>query len=122
VVRNCWNKGIVDIDRELKVMIDKALNNRLKPEEYSGTTFTIINLGFCSIHEFTDIINPPGSAILAAGQVIKVTVVEEDDKISVRSSMALTLSCNHRVIDGAAGALFLNDLKEIIENPFSALF
>jgi pyruvate dehydrogenase E2 component (dihydrolipoamide acetyltransferase) len=122
VVRDCWNKGIVDIDRELKVLIDKALNNRLQPEEYSGATFTITNLGSYGIREFTAIINPPGSAILAAGQVIKEPVVGEDDEISVRSNMALTLSCDHRVIDGAVGALFLNDLKEIIENPVRALF
>ena len=122
VVRDCWNKGIVDIDMELKVLIDKALNNRLKPEEYSGATFTITNLGSYGIREFTAIINPPGSAILAAGQVIKEPVVDEDDRISVRSNMALTLSCDHRVIDGAVGASFLSDLKEIIENPVRALF
>jgi pyruvate dehydrogenase E2 component (dihydrolipoamide acetyltransferase) len=121
VVKDCWNRGIVDIDSELKVLIDKALNNRLKPEEYSGATFTITNLGSYGIREFTAIINPPGSAILAVGQAVKEPVVGEDDNISIRSNMALTLSCDHRVIDGAVGALFLNELKEMIEDPIMAL-
>jgi pyruvate dehydrogenase E2 component (dihydrolipoamide acetyltransferase) len=121
VVRDCWNRGIVDIDRELKVLIDRALNNRLKPEEYSGATFTITNLGSYGIREFTAIINPPGSAILAVGQAVKEPVVGEDDTISVRSNMALTLSCDHRAIDGAVGALFLNELREMMEDPVITL-
>jgi pyruvate dehydrogenase E2 component (dihydrolipoamide acetyltransferase) len=122
VVRDCGSKGIVQIDRELKVLIDKALNNKLTPEEYSGATFTVSSLGTSGILEFTAIINPPGSAILAVGRIHKVPVVEDDGSIGVRSQMMLTLSCDHRVIDGAVGAAFLSDLKAGIEYPIDHLY
>jgi len=122
VVRDCGSKGIVQIDRELKVLIDKALTNKLAPEEYSGATFTISSLGTSGILEFTAIINPPGSAILAVGRIHKVPVVEDDGSIGVRSQMMLTLSCDHRVIDGAVGAAFLSDLKAMIEYPIDHLY
>ena len=122
VVRDCWNKGIVDINRELKILIEKALDNKLKPREYSDATFTITNLGSYGIHDFTAIINPPGSAILAAGQIKKEPVIDENDNISAQSNMVLTLSCDHRVIDGAVGALFMKDLKDMMENPIKALY
>jgi pyruvate dehydrogenase E2 component (dihydrolipoamide acetyltransferase) len=122
VVRDCGFKGIVQIDRELKVLIDKALNNKLAPEEYSGATFTISSLGTSGILEFTAIINPPGSAILAVGRIHKAPFVEDDGSIGVRSQMILTLSCDHRVIDGAVGAAFLSDLKAVIEYPIDHLY
>jgi pyruvate dehydrogenase E2 component (dihydrolipoamide acetyltransferase) len=122
VVRDCGSKGIVQIDRELKVLIDKALSNKLTPEEYSGATFTISSLGPYGILEFTAIINPPGSAILAVGRIHKVPVVEDDGSIGVRSQMMLTLSCDHRVIDGAVGTAFLSDLKAMIEYPIDHLY
>ncbi|NLJ41714.1 MAG: 2-oxo acid dehydrogenase subunit E2 [Clostridiales bacterium] len=122
VVRNCGNKGIVEIDRELKGLIDKALNNQLTPEEYAGATFTISNLGSFGIEEFTAIINPPGSAILAVGSMVREPVVGEDDGIEIHSRMAMTLSCDHRVIDGAVGAAFLKNLKDIIEDPIRVLY
>jgi pyruvate dehydrogenase E2 component (dihydrolipoamide acetyltransferase) len=122
VVRDCGSKGIVQIDRELKVLIDKALNNKLAPEEYSGATFTISSLGTSGILEFTAIINPPGSAILAVGRIHKAPFVEDDGSIGVRSQMILTLSCDHRVIDGAVGAAFLSDLKAVIEYPIDHLY
>jgi pyruvate dehydrogenase E2 component (dihydrolipoamide acetyltransferase) len=122
VVRDCGTKGIVQIDRELKILIDKALNNRLAPEEYNGATFTISSLGTSGILEFTAIINPPGSAILAVGRIHKVPVVEEGGSIGIRSQMMLTLSCDHRVIDGAVGAAFLSDLKAMIEYPVDHLY
>jgi pyruvate dehydrogenase E2 component (dihydrolipoamide acetyltransferase) len=122
VVRDCGSKGIVQIDRELKVLIDKALGNKLTPEEYSGATFTISSLGASGILEFTAIINPPGSAILAVGRIHKVPVVEDSGAIGVRSQMMLTLSCDHRVIDGAVGAAFLSDLKSMIEYPIAHLY
>jgi pyruvate dehydrogenase E2 component (dihydrolipoamide acetyltransferase) len=122
VVRDCGSKGIVQIDRELKVLIDKALNNKLAPEEYSGATFTISSLGTSGILEFTAIINPPGSAILAVGRIHKTPFVEDDGSIGVRSQMILTLSCDHRVIDGAVGAAFLSDLKAVIEYPIDHLY
>jgi pyruvate dehydrogenase E2 component (dihydrolipoamide acetyltransferase) len=122
IVRDCWNKGIIQIDRELRPLVEKALNNRLKPEEYTGATFTISNLGSFGILEFTAIINPPGSAILAVGQIRKEPAVEEDGQIRVHSNMTLTLSCDHRVFDGAEGALFLKDLKDLMENPVQSLY
>ena len=114
VVRDCGSKGIVQIDRDLKLLIDKARNNKLTPEEYNGATFTISSLGTSGILEFTAIINPPGSAILAVGRIHNAPVAGEDGTISVRSQMILTLSCDHRVIDGAVGAAFLSDLKAFI--------
>jgi len=122
VVRDCGSKGIVQIDRELKNLIDKARNNKLAPEEYSGATFTISSLGSSGILEFTAIINPPGSAILAVGRIHKAPVVGEDGAIGVRSQMILTLSCDHRVIDGVVGAAFLSDLKAFIEYPIDLLY
>jgi pyruvate dehydrogenase E2 component (dihydrolipoamide acetyltransferase) len=122
IVRDCWSKGIIQIDKELKVLVDKALNNRLRPQDYQGATFTISNLGTFGIREFTAIINPPGSAILAVGQIRREPMVDEGDNISVKSTMILTLSCDHRVFDGAAGALFLKELKEIIEYPIKFLY
>jgi pyruvate dehydrogenase E2 component (dihydrolipoamide acetyltransferase) len=122
VVRNCGNKGIVVIDRELKTLIGKARNNELTPDEYTGAGFTISNLGAAGIEEFTAIINPPGSAILAVGATVKKPVITDTEEIAVRSTMALTLSCDHRVIDGAVGADFLADLKNMIEDPVRALF
>ncbi len=122
VVRNCGQKGIVQIDDELRVLIQKAQNNRLEPQEYTGATFTISSLGSFGIEEFTAIINPPGSAILAVGAIRKEPVVTENDEIAIQSNMALTLSCDHRVIDGAVGAAFLSELKKTLEQPIRALF
>jgi len=122
VVRDCWNKGIVRIDKELKELVEKALKGGLKPEEFSGATFTISNLGSYGIRDFTAIINPPGSAILAVGEMRKEAFEDDEGKVSFRSVMNLTLSCDHRVIDGAVGAEFLADLKDMIENPISALY
>lgn len=122
VVRNCGNKGIFQIDRELQVLIEKARSNSLKPEEYSGATFTVSNLGSYGIEDFTAIINPPGSAILAVGAIKKAPVVQPDDSLVIRSLMKLSLSCDHRVIDGAVGAEFLTELKEMMESPIRALF
>lgn len=122
VVRNCGNKGIAQIDDELRALIQKAQNNRLEPQEYTGATFTISSLGAFGIEEFAAIINPPGSAILAVGAIRKEPVVNEDDDIEIHSNMALTLSCDHRVIDGAVGAVFLTELKAMLEQPIRALY
>jgi pyruvate dehydrogenase E2 component (dihydrolipoamide acetyltransferase) len=121
IVRDCWNKGISAIDAELKLLIGKALKNTLRPEEYTGATFTISNLGSYGVDEFTAIINPPGSAILAVGKAEKTPVVGEGNLVQIETRMTLTLSCDHRVIDGAEGALFLKDLKAQIEYPIGAL-
>jgi len=121
VVRDCGAKGILAIERELTDLIARARAGRLRPEEYTGATFTITNLGSYGILEFSAIINPPGSAILAVGRVRRQPVVEEDDQLRIRSQLILTLSCDHRVVDGAVGAAFLSDLKAMIEDPIEAL-
>jgi pyruvate dehydrogenase E2 component (dihydrolipoamide acetyltransferase) len=121
VVRDCGHKGISVIDAELADLVEKARAGKLAPEQYSGATFTISNLGMAGIDEFTAIINPPGSAILAVGAARKEPVVEEGDAIVVRQRMRLTLSCDHRVVDGAVGAAFLRDLADMLEKPLLAL-
>ncbi len=121
VVRGCDRKGVLAIDTELGELVKKAHAAKLQPDEYTGATFTISNLGSFGIEAFTAIINPPASAILAVGMVQKVPVVGDGDAIVVRSMMKATLSCDHRVIDGATGAVFLRDLKEMIENPYAVL-
>jgi pyruvate dehydrogenase E2 component (dihydrolipoamide acetyltransferase) len=122
VIRNCRNKGLLAIDREMKDLIKKAGEGKLTPDEYSGATFSISNLGSFGIEEFTAIINPPGSAILAVGKIEKKPAAGDDGSVQLRPRMTMTLSCDHRVIDGAAGAKFLSDLKEMLENPVSALY
>jgi pyruvate dehydrogenase E2 component (dihydrolipoamide acetyltransferase) len=122
IVRNVGNKGIVQIDEELKVLIEKAGNNALKPEEYTNATFTISNLGSFGVEEFTAIINPPGSAILALGEVKKTPVYGVDGTLRPANIMKMTLSCDHRVIDGALGGSFLSELKKTMENPVRVLF
>lgn len=121
VVRGCDRKGVLAIDAELGELVKKAREGKLQPDEYTGATFTISNLGSYGIEEFTAIINPPGSAILALGQAKKAPVVGPDGEIAVRTVMRATLSCDHRVIDGATGAVFLRDLQEMIENPYAVL-
>ena len=122
VVRNCGNRGVRSIDEELQVLIEKARDNTLKPEEYSGATFTISNLGSFGVEEFTAIINPPGSAILALGAAKKSAVVRDDGSIGVATIMKMTLSCDHRVIDGAEGGRFLHDLQLFMEQPVRIVF
>ena len=127
LVRDCGHKGIAAIDTELADLIEKARAGKLAPPEYTGATFTISNLGAMGIDEFTAIINPPGSAILAVGAVRKEPVVENDaksasgDAVVIRQRMRVTLSCDHRIIDGAAGAAFLRELADMLENPLLAL-
>lgn len=121
VVRDCGNKGMQEIDRELTVLIEKARKGGLSPSEYANSTFTISNLGGFGIEEFTAIINPPGSAILALGAAKKEPVVLEDDTIGIQTIMRMTLSCDHRSIDGAAGAAFLQDLHRSMQEPLRAL-
>ena len=121
VVRNCESKGIQAIDQDMKVLIDKALNNKLQPNEYTNATFTVSNLGSFGIEDFTAIINPPGAAILAIGKSEKTPIVTANDQIVVKPMMKVSLSCDHRVIDGAVGAAFLKDLKDMMEDPIRVL-
>ena len=122
VVKGCDTKGIVAIQEDLDTLIPKAQSGKLQPEEFTGATFTITNLGSFGIEEFTAIINPPGSAILAVGAVTRQIVIGPEGSQSVASVMKLTLSCDHRVIDGAVGAAFLKDLKDLIEYPVRVLY
>jgi pyruvate dehydrogenase E2 component (dihydrolipoamide acetyltransferase) len=121
VVRNCGRKGITAIDTELADLVERARTGKLAPEEYAGATFTISSLGTAGIDEFTAIINPPGAAILAVGAVRKEPVVDDNDAVVVRQRMRVTLSCDHRVIDGAVGAAFLRELADMLEDPLLAL-
>jgi pyruvate dehydrogenase E2 component (dihydrolipoamide acetyltransferase) len=122
VVRNCQNKGIIEIDRELRDLVKRGREGKLVPEEYTKGTFTISNLGSYGIRQFTAIINPPESAILALGEIFREQVVQENGNVSIQNTMLMTISCDHRVIDGAVAAEFARDLKNIIENPVSVLF
>jgi pyruvate dehydrogenase E2 component (dihydrolipoamide acetyltransferase) len=121
VVRNCTAKGIIGIDNELKELVSRARENKLRPEEYTGCTFTISNLGSYGIRQFTAIINPPASAILAVGEIFREIVFNDNGDESARNTILMTLSCDHRVIDGAVAALFAADLKAAIEDPFSVM-
>ena len=116
IIRNVEDKGIHKISSEIKELVDKAKNGSLLPNEYNGGTFSISNLGMYGIKNFTAIINPPQSAILAVGSGQKIPIVK-DDKVVICNVMNVTLSCDHRAIDGAVGAKFLQVFKKIIENP-----
>jgi pyruvate dehydrogenase E2 component (dihydrolipoamide acetyltransferase) len=113
-------KGLVEISNEVKSLAERAKVKKLKPQEYEGGAFSISNLGMFGIKEFTAIINPPQSAILAVGAGEERAVVR-DGKIVAATIMAVTMSCDHRVIDGATGARFLQTLKVFIEEPASML-
>jgi pyruvate dehydrogenase E2 component (dihydrolipoamide acetyltransferase) len=125
VVRFCERKGALAIETEFRALIAKAKSSALRPEDYEGATFTISNLGAWGIEEFTAIINPPGSAILALGAIVKEAVVRTGpdgvESVVPRSMLRATLSCDHRVIDGAVGASFLRDWKALVEEPARAL-
>ena len=121
IVKDCGNKGIFQIDSELKILIDKAKNNKLALDEITGATFTISNLGSYDVDEFTAIINPPGSAILAVGRALREVIVNENSQIEIKRVINFTLSCDHRIIDGARAAMFLKTFKENIEFPINSL-
>jgi pyruvate dehydrogenase E2 component (dihydrolipoamide acetyltransferase) len=122
VLRDCGSKGIIQIDQEVRDLVDKARKNLLKQEDLTGATFTISNLGSYGIEEFTAIINPPGSAILAVGEILPKPVVLDSGTIGIANIMKMTLSCDHRVIDGAVGAEFIDDFRKMLENPVRALY
>lgn len=122
VVRDCGNKGIVEIEEELKDLIQRARTQKLAPEEFSDATFTISSLGPFGIEEFTAIINPPGAAILAIAEIRKEAVVQEDESLDIKSIMRMTMSCDHRVVDGAVGALFLGEMRDMMQEPIKVLY
>lgn len=116
VVKYADIKTLSQINSEVKSMAGKAKNRKLHPDDMTGNTFTISNLGMFGIEEFTAIINPPDSCILAVGTIVQKPVVK-DGEIVVGNMMKVTLSCDHRVVDGASGAKFLQTFKEILEDP-----
>jgi len=122
VVRDCGSKGLLRIEAELQELIRRAKTGKLLPDEFTNATFTISNLGSFGIDEFTAVINPPGSAILAVGSLKKEAVVNDSGDLVARTLLRTTLSCDHRVIDGAIGAGFLKYLGDIIEHPYKAFF
>jgi len=116
VVRDCNFKTLQQISAESKDLISRARTRKLKPEEYTGGTFSVSNLGMMGIVEFSAVINPPEGAILAIGSVEEKPVVE-NGQITIGFRCRMTLSCDHRVVDGATGARFLQSLQQILENP-----
>ncbi|MET4108187.1 pyruvate dehydrogenase complex dihydrolipoamide acetyltransferase [Hymenobacter sp. UYP22] len=120
VVRNADGKGLSSIATEVKELAGKAKSKKLQPAEWEGSTFTISNLGMFGIEEFTAIINPPDACILAVGG-IKQTAVVKDGQLAIGNVMKVTLSCDHRVVDGATGAAFLQTLKALLEDPMRML-
>jgi pyruvate dehydrogenase E2 component (dihydrolipoamide acetyltransferase) len=120
VIKFADSKSISHISAEVKELADKAKNKKLQPSEFEGNTFTISNLGMFGIDEFTAIINPPDACILAVGAA-KETVVVENGQMKVGNVMKVTLSCDHRAVDGAVGSAFLQTLKAYLENPVTIL-
>lgn len=120
VIRNADQKGLATINTQAKEFAGKARDKKLQPSEWEGNTFTISNLGMFGIEEFTAIINAPDACILAVGGIKQVPVVKEGAVVP-GNVMKVTLSCDHRVVDGASGAAFLNTVKDILENPLNML-
>ncbi len=117
VIFDAQTKGMSQISAEAKGLAKKARERKLKPEEFTGSTFSVSNLGMMQIDQFTAIINPPEAAILAIGAIEDKVVVGADGGFEVRKKLRVTMSCDHRVIDGAVGAKFLQTLRRLIENP-----
>ena len=117
VIRAAQNKSLREISGLAKDLAHRARNKRMKPEEFQGGTFTVSNLGGMGIDSFSAVINPPQGFILAVGRITKVPVVDDCDQIIVGHRMLLTMSCDHRVIDGALGAEYLKELRHLLENP-----
>jgi pyruvate dehydrogenase E2 component (dihydrolipoamide acetyltransferase) len=116
IVRDADRKGVDAIAGEVKSLAEKAKNRKLMPQDYQGSTITISNLGMFGIEEFTAIINPPNTAILAIGAAMQAPVVI-DGRVEIRDRMKVTMSCDHRVIDGALGAEYLRTLRQYVEQP-----
>src|SRR5436853_2869495 len=117
VIRAEQNKSLREISEAVKDLAGRARNKRMKPEEFQGGTFTVSNLGGMGIDSFSAVINPPQGFILAVGKVSKVPVIDDCDQIVPGHRMSITMSCDHRVIDGALGAEYLKELRHLLENP-----
>ncbi len=120
VIRNADRKALADIGREAKELAEKARSRRLQPNEYTGSTFSVSNLGMFDIDQFTAVINPPEAGIIAIGSIAQKAVIV-DGQAAARRRMRITMSCDHRMIDGATGAAFLKTLKQMLENPLAML-
>ena len=120
VLHEADRKGLLQIARESVDLVARARERKLVPEEYQGATFSVSNLGMFDIDQFTAIINPPEAGILAVGSTIEKPVVE-DGEVVVRRRMRVTMSCDHRVIDGATGARFLRTFRSMLENPLEMM-
>jgi pyruvate dehydrogenase E2 component (dihydrolipoamide acetyltransferase) len=120
VLRNADAKPLLEIGREARELAERARARRLQPPEYTGATFSVSNLGMFDIDEFTAVINPPEAGIIAVGAIAAKPVVV-DGQLTPRRRCRLTMSCDHRVIDGATGAQFLRTLKQMLENPLAML-
>ena len=120
VIRDADRKTLVQIGTESRELAERARNRRLKPEEYTGASFSVSNLGMFDIDQFTAVINPPEAGIIAVGSIVPKPVAE-GASVVVRRRLRLTMSCDHRVIDGATGAQFLKTLKQMLENPLAML-
>jgi pyruvate dehydrogenase E2 component (dihydrolipoamide acetyltransferase) len=121
VIRYADQKPLLAIGAEARELAQRARNRRLKPDEYTGSTFSVSNLGMFDIEHFTGVINPPEAGIIAVGSIVSQPTAGADGQITVRRRMRLTMSCDHRVIDGATGAQFLRTLKQMLENPLAML-
>ena len=119
-IMDCGGKSLRDISVASKDLADRARNGTLRPQEYTGGTFAISNLGMFGVSSFVAIIHPPQTAVLAVGTVAKKPVVR-DDEIAVAQMMTATLSADHRVVDGAEGAEFIVDVKRLLESPLSLI-
>ena len=117
VIRAAQNKSLREISELVKDLAHRARNKRMKPEEFQGGTFTVSNLGGMGIDNFAAVINPPQGFILAVGKITKAPVVDDGDQIVVGHRMSITMSCDHRVVDGALGAEYLKEVRHLLENP-----
>ena len=117
VIRAAQDKSLREITALAKDLAHRARNKRMKPEEFQGGTFTVSNLGGMGIDSFSAVINPPQGFILAVGKITKIPVIDDCDRIVVGHRMSISMSCDHRVIDGALGAEYLKELRHLLENP-----
>jgi pyruvate dehydrogenase E2 component (dihydrolipoamide acetyltransferase) len=121
VIRNAHAKSLRQIAAESRELAERARNRKLTPEEYTGGTFSVSNLGMFDIDQFTGVINPPEAGLIAVGSIAEKPVVMDGD-VTVRRRMRLTMSCDHRVIDGATGARFLQTVRRMLENPLAIVW
>jgi pyruvate dehydrogenase E2 component (dihydrolipoamide acetyltransferase) len=120
ILRDADRKGLRELSAEVRQLTEQARAGRLRPEQYEGGSLTVSNLGMHGVKSFAAIINPPQSVILAAGAVTRQPVVD-GDALAIGHVMSLTLSADHRVVDGAVGARFLKDVRHLLEHPIELI-